>query len=214
MKGIIDSCIPPGMVVEALGCKSNVRIGLLKQAVVVSASATLTMEEEEVKNLMRDYTELEVLAESKLQRTEMMELSLSKEKTVKAQFQRDLKSAHEELKRLWGQPQSKNERCLKATSIVEEFKRKYEDAQSKVKELEVELTKTKAKLTIAMEAKNKVEHERESLQGKLQKKNSKLESANTQVLKQGLELDAFKKKVTALKTTNAEHQRVNSHIYS
>lgn len=29
-KGIVDSCIMPGMVAEALGCKSSVRIGLLK----------------------------------------------------------------------------------------------------------------------------------------------------------------------------------------
>lgn len=59
---------------------------------MVSTSATLAMEEE-VKNLMLEYIELEDLVESRLQRFEMMESLLSKEKTTKAQFRRDLELA-------------------------------------------------------------------------------------------------------------------------
>lgn len=84
-KGIIDSYIPLGMVVEARGQKSSVRISLLKEVVVVLASATLAMEKE-VKILMQEYTLLEDLAESKLQRVEKMGLTLIKEKTTQAQF--------------------------------------------------------------------------------------------------------------------------------
>lgn len=61
-------------------------IGLLKQAIVVFVSATLSMEEE-VKNLMREYTMLKDLVENKLQRVKIMESTLGKEKTTKAQYQ-------------------------------------------------------------------------------------------------------------------------------
>lgn len=62
--GVVDICIPPRMVADALGHKSSINNGLLKQAAMVSTSSTLAMERE-IKNLVREYTELEIVADSK-----------------------------------------------------------------------------------------------------------------------------------------------------
>lgn len=119
---------------------------------MVSASATLAMKLE-IKKLVKEYTELKDLVKSMLQKVEMLESVLINEKTAKAQYQQDLKLAQEELKRVQQQQKLDNERCLEAMSIMEGFKRKYKDAQGKIKELEKDLVAAKAVVTMA-------EHER------------------------------------------------------
>lgn len=76
---IVEGCIPPGMVAEASEKTMNERIGLLKQAAIISCSSTLALDKE-ILRLTKDCAALEDLAKHRLERIEMLEASLTNER--------------------------------------------------------------------------------------------------------------------------------------
>ena len=88
---VAERCIPPGMIVEACSKKSREKKSLLKQAAIVSASVTVAMEEDFIR-LVQEHNELEDLAESRLQRIQILEYQLNNENNAIAQLHQDLKT--------------------------------------------------------------------------------------------------------------------------
>lgn len=65
------------------------------------------------------------------------------------------------------QQEQDNQQCLEVVGILEKFKKKYEDAQSKIKAADKKLTMARAAVATTEEAKNKVAKEKEDLHNKL-----------------------------------------------
>lgn len=59
---IVEGCILPGMIAEANSKTISERIGLLKQAFVISSAVTLALDNE-ITKLVKDYGELKDLAD-------------------------------------------------------------------------------------------------------------------------------------------------------
>lgn len=58
-KGVVDSCMPPGMINEESRLPSCTQIGLLKQATAIQASTTLVVERE-IQHMIREYNDLQL----------------------------------------------------------------------------------------------------------------------------------------------------------
>lgn len=84
---IVDGCIPPGMVAKASGKTTSERIGLLKEATILSCSTTLALDNE-ILRLVKDYGAFEDLAEHRLQGIEMLEALLTNEISKKMHARR------------------------------------------------------------------------------------------------------------------------------
>lgn len=113
-EAIVDGCIPPGMAAEASGKTTSDRIRLLKQATIISYSSTLAIERE-ISRLAKDYVELEILAEHRLQRIEMYGASLANERSKKIHALKKLNEAKGKLDEAATQKVINDQRCLEAT---------------------------------------------------------------------------------------------------
>lgn len=171
----------------------------MKQVSVIQASTTLAVERE-IQHIIREYNDMRLGAEMKQQMIEMLQDSVSKERTVKRQFRKDLEKARAELKFLKDKKELDDKRCEEAVCKIEEFKGKHLDALEKVTSLENELEGAKASLSVLEQAKKGLETE-------LQVKIAQLGMATSEVSSQKTELDQLREKITALEATNAEQAK-------
>lgn len=125
---------------------------------------------DEITKLVKDYGDLEDLAEHRLKRIEMLEVTLTKERTSKVCAKRELAEAKTKLEVIETQQEIDNQHYLEVVEKIEEFKGKVKEAKSKIKLVEEELAIAKVDMVNIEAAKKSIAKEKEGLQTQLSEK--------------------------------------------